>query len=395
MTSLLYLAFRHMAYRRLTSLTLILVLTTLITIPLLAGSLTRAAEARMMARAEATPLVFGAAGAPLDLVLSAAYFRSPLQKDVSMQDYEWLLDTGLAGLAPIHHAGRARGLPIIGTELDYVFLRALELAEGRLPVRMGEVLLGAAAADRLQAGLGDIVVSDVEQAFNLAGAYPVGLIVSGILAPTGTPDDDVLLTDLKTGWIVQGLGHGHDDLADSSDASVVLDRAEDGTVTANASLATLDVISADRLADFHFHGAPETFPLSAVLVFPNDRKAATLLQGRVADLDRPVQILRASEAVRGLMNNVLRVTEILGRVLLAVSVAALLAMGLVVWLSVQMRAREFDIARRLGAPRLLPVLLVGTEIALIATAAFAISLLILLIVRGLGAGAALIWMLGG
>ena len=395
MTALVYLAWRHIAYRRITSLTLVLVMTTLMTIPMLAETLTRAAEARMMARAQETPLVIGAAGASLDLALSAAYFRDPVDADLTMEDYDWLLDTGLAELAPIHHAGRSRGLPIIGTEIDYFFLRNLAVAEGRLPVRIGEVVLGAGAAARLDAGEGDTVVSDVAQAFDLAGAYPVGLRVSGVLSPSGTPDDDAILTDLKTGWIVYGLGHGHEELTAQSDPSVRLRTAEDGTLTANASLRTREAISPDSLAEFHFHGAPETYPVSAVIALPPDRKASALLQGRVADRGGGHQIVRTGDEIRGLMDNVLRVAEILRGVLLAVSIAALLAMALVVWLTAQMRRREFEIARRLGARRALPFALVGMELGLLAAAAGALSLALLFAATRVGDGMAFIWMIGG
>ena len=93
MSGVLYLALRHIAYHRLRSATLVLVVTTLMTIPLLAEVLSRAAETRMMARAQATPLVYGAAGAPLDLTLAAAYFRGDIETPISMQDYDWLLAT--------------------------------------------------------------------------------------------------------------------------------------------------------------------------------------------------------------------------------------------------------------------------------------------------------------
>lgn len=394
LNAVLYLALRHIAFHRLRSLTLVLVMATLITIPLLAEILTRAAETRMMARAEATPLVYGAAGAPLGLTLSAAYFRGDVAADVSMRDYEWLLKMRLADLAPLHHAGRARGMPIIGTDLDYFRLRGLAVTDGRLPVRIGEVVLGARAAEVLGAAPGGSIVSDVDQVFDLAGAYPVGLQVSGVLAPTGTADDMAILTDLKTGWIVSGLGHGHEELRAQTNAALLLKGTGDGAVTANAGLPTLAVIAAGQVAAFHFHGAPETFPLSSILVFPQGRKAAALLQGRVADRGAPTQILRASDQIRGLMDNVFQVARVLRGVMLAVSAAAVLAMALVVWLSVQMRGREFEIARRLGAGPGLPAALVAAELGMLLAAAAVLSLLLLWTATWFEDGLAMLWMLG-
>ncbi|MDV7144290.1 hypothetical protein R3X27_16520 [Tropicimonas sp. TH_r6] len=374
MNGIAYLAWRHTHFHWLRSLTLVLVMATLITIPLLAEVLTRAAETRMMSRAEATPLIYGSAGAPLDLTLTAAYFRGDIETPISMEDYDWLIASRLADLAPVHVAGTSRSIPIIGTDFEYFRLRGLTAAAGRLPVSLGEVVLGAEAAQSLGVAAGELVTSDVNQVFDLAGAYPVGMLISGILEPTGTPDDGAILTDLKTGWIVSGLGHGHEELTRQTKAALLLKGAGGDAITANASLPTLETISADQLADFHFHGPSETFPLSAVLVFPFDEKSSALLRGRVEARDTAVQILRPTDQIRGLMENVFQVKSVLQGVMLAVSLAALLAMALVVWLSVQMRRREFDVALRLGAGPGLPAALVASELLLLLTAAVIISL---------------------
>ena len=372
MTGLLYLALHHMRFHWLRSLTLVLVLAVLVTIPLLAEVLTRAAETRMMARAQATPLIYGASGAPLELTLAAAYFRGDVARPVSMQDYDWLIGSRLADLAPIHLAGTARGHPVIGTDYDYFRLRGLTAAAGRLPAGLGEVAVGAQTAEALGLTTGDEIASDVQQVFNLSGAYPVGMRVSGILASTGTPDDRAIFTDLKTGWIVSGLGHGHEALTEQTSATLLL--KDQDVPTANASLPTYQTIASDQLAAFHFHGDPDSFPISAVLVFPPDEKSSALLRGRVGELDSPVQILRTTEPIAGLMNNVLQVKSVLQGVMLAVSAAALLAIALVIWLSAQMRRREFEIARRLGAGPGLPTALVVTEILIMAAAALLIAL---------------------
>ena len=30
------------------------------------------------------------------------------------------------------------------------------------------------------------------------------MTVTGVLAPTGTPDDDAVLVDIKTAWVIEG-----------------------------------------------------------------------------------------------------------------------------------------------------------------------------------------------
>ena len=190
MSGLLFLALQHIRYHRARSLTLVLVIATLITIPLLGQQLTGSAEERMMARAETTPLVFGATGSPLDLVLAAAYYRGNVATNITMADYNWLLEMRRAGVAPIHRAGTSGGHPIVGTDIEYILFRGLSMAQGRSPVRIGEILVGASTARSLGLSVGDEMLSDASQVFDLAGAYPVALTVSGILERTGTADDD-------------------------------------------------------------------------------------------------------------------------------------------------------------------------------------------------------------
>ena len=37
-------------------------------------------------------------------------------------------------------------------------------------------------------------------------------VVVGVLPPTNTPDDDGIFVDIKTAWVIQGIGHGHEDV---------------------------------------------------------------------------------------------------------------------------------------------------------------------------------------
>lgn len=382
MSGILYLSVLHIRFHIARSLTIVLVMATLITIPILGQFLTDAAEARMIARAAATPLIYGASRSELDLVLVGAYFRGDIDAKISMEDYTQLLAMRMAALAPIYKAGSSAKYPIIGTDIEYLSLRNLSVAQGRKPVKIGEVLLGADVAQTLGLGVGDEIQSDVVQAFDLAGAYPVGMTVSGILAYSNTPDDIAILTDLKTSWIVAGIGHGHADLADVARSAIL--KKNDGVATANASLKTLIRISSDNLSSFHTHGSEKKNPLTAILVFPDDPKAAALIRGRVGDEQNDRQIVRPVVPISGLLADVFAVKKVLDRVMIALSVAALIALGLVLSLSMQMRSKEFEIAQRLGGRRGLSVLLASGELGILSLAALVLSTLLILVVRGIG-----------
>ena len=59
--------------------------------------------------------------------------------------------------------------------------------------------------------------------------------VVGILHKSPSPDDQAVFVDLKTAWIIEGFGHGHQDVTMTTDDSVILKRSEKA-VTANAKL---------------------------------------------------------------------------------------------------------------------------------------------------------------
>ena len=89
---------------------------------------------------------------------------------------------------------------------------------------LGEAVLGAAAARGLGVVAGDSIISSPENVFDLAGVYPLKMKVVGILEPTFTADDSAVFVDIKTAWIIGGLGHGHQDLAEADAAPGVLAR---------------------------------------------------------------------------------------------------------------------------------------------------------------------------
>ena len=158
----------------------------------------------------------------------------------------------------------------------------------------------------------------------------------GVLAPAGAPDDRAVFTGLKTAWVVAGLGHGHEDLATTRDESVVLSREAD-RIVANAKLTEFIEITEENAGDFHFHGDPKGFPLSAILIDPRDERSAAILRGRVEDAGSARQVFRPLGVVRALLDEVFRVKSVLNMLVAAVTVAALMALGMMISLSLKLR----------------------------------------------------------
>lgn len=364
MSAFLYLAARHIRFQAGRSSLIVALFAVLTAIPLIGERMASFAEAELMTRAEVTPMVYGPAGSALDLTLDALFFTGAPRTDLTMAAYDAMADQGLATIIPLLRTHAAQGFPIVGVDVEYLEFRDLRIAAGRPMVRLGEAVIGAEAAQAMDLAVGDEVQSDARGAFDIAGAAPVRLTVTGVLAPTGGADDRAILTSLRSAWLVAGLGHGHQDLADAADGDVVLSR-KDGVVVANAKLRNALRVTDQNRAEFHFHGEPADFPLSALLVAPHDARSAALLRGRVDDAGPARQLFRPAEVIRRLLDDIFRVRALFGVVTSVLGAAGLAALGGMVALALRLRRPEFEVARRFGADRGAMFLLVATELVLL------------------------------
>jgi putative ABC transport system permease protein len=378
----LYVAWRYLRYHWGRSLTLVVCVTLIAVLPLALELLLAESERQLLARAEGTPLVVGAKGSSLDLAMNSLYFGDSVPEPISMAAVDAIADTGLALPIPLQVRFKARGQPIVGTNLDYFDFRGLQIQAGRNLALLGECVLGARAARLLGLEPGDTLLSSPETLFDLAGVYPLKMQVVGVLAPTQSADDLAVFVDLKTAWVIQGLVHGHQDLAAVRDPSLVMDRA-DGNLTATAKLVQYTEITPENIDSFHLHGSPEDYPITAVIALPNDDKSAALLRGRyiaAGDQGQAQQILVPAEVIAGLLANIFRIKGVLDAVILVVGGATLLALILVLALSLRLRAGEVETIFKLGCSRATIARLLGAEIALILAAAALLTGLLLAIV---------------
>lgn len=376
----LYIAWRYLAFNKARTATLIGCVTLLAVLPLSLDLLLAQSERELRSRAELTPLLLGAKGSALDLVMNGLYFGDEVPELVSMASVSAIDDAGLATPIPLYVRFHAREFPIVGTTIDYVDFRGLEVAQGRLPALLGEAVVGAEVADRLGISAGDSLLSSPETVFDLAGVYPLKMRVTGIMKPSDTPDDRAVFVDVKTTWIVQGLVHGHEDLTRTDDTSVVIERSG-ANVVASAKLVEYTEITEANIDSFHFHGDPEAYPLTAVVVVPHDDKSATILRGRYLDGETPHQLVVPGEVIDGLLATIFRIKQVLDAVILVVGFATVLALALVFALSIRLRQREIETVFRIGGSRSTIARLLAAEIFIILVASASLSIVVSLIVH--------------
>ena len=345
-----YLAWRYLRFQRWKTLLLIVSITIVLFLPAALYVLQQKSARQLRARARATPLIVGAKGSALELVLHSLYFESNPPPLLTMAASERIGASRLAQPIPLYARFRApHGTPIVGTTLDYFRWRDLQLTDGRMFGRLGQCVVGAEAAQKLQLRAGSSVVSTPETFFNLAGVYPLKMEVAGVLAPTGGPDDRAIFVDVKTAWIIEGLGHGHQDLATAASGQLL--RRENNEVTANASVLQYTEITDENAASFHFHGDRSTFPLSAVIAVPNDLKSETLLLGRFQSPDEALQIVKPAQVMEQLIRTVFTIGAYVLAAAALVCLATFLATGLIFLLSIKVRQREIETLLKIGASR--------------------------------------------
>ena len=195
-------------------------------------------EAQLTARAEATPLLVGTKGSPLELVLELALLRADVPERMPLRARpQRVRDTGLALAIPLYVRFRARDDPIVGTTLDYFGFRGLGSPRRRI-TRLGDCVLGARVADGARLGPGDHVVSSPETVFDLAGVYPLKMRVTGVLAPAGDAGRRGGLRRRQDRLGHRGPGHGHADLTEPGGRGACSARGTASSATRRSSSTT-------------------------------------------------------------------------------------------------------------------------------------------------------------
>ncbi|MBI3915593.1 MAG: ABC transporter permease [Betaproteobacteria bacterium] len=174
-------------------------------------------EERMQRDARGIDLVVGAKGSPMQIILSSIY-----QLDVPTGNVSWKQAQELARhrmvkkVIPLALADNYRGHRIVGTNHDYVAHYNARLAQGRLWQAPLEAVLGAEIAAQTGLAMGATFVG----AHGMGAGEGEGVMhethsyrVVGVLAPTGTVVDRVVLTDVASVWAVHADQYDIKDVA--------------------------------------------------------------------------------------------------------------------------------------------------------------------------------------
>lgn len=368
MLNAFYIAFRYLAANKLRSFILVICLTIGMYLPITSNLLVNFYQQELKKRADETPMIAGAPGSRFDLTLHSLYFIGKTPHLINLGIEEKIESENLASVIPIYCRYHAKGFPIVGTSIEYFTFRKLGIAKGDSLVRLGDCLLGAKVAKKLKVKPGDYIMSDPENIFDISGSFPVSMRVQGVLNSNGTPDDNAIFTDVKTVWLLQGVMHGHAEIAIGTTLGV-----SNNNKIANASVKYFSKVTDSNITSFHFHCKHNKLPISSLIIIPNDTKSGTILQGRYIDKSSLLQIVIPNKVIDELLRLIFKIKKFFDLNMLFIAVITTLFLALILILSMKIRESEMSMMFKLGCSQEMVVYLQMAEVAILLSVSLLIS----------------------
>ncbi|WP_340063606.1 ABC transporter permease [Ascidiimonas aurantiaca] len=214
-----YLAYKNMVSKPLNlllSLMLLLLSVSLVTFVL---QLSKQLGGQLNRNIAPFDMVVGAKGSPLQLVLSSVLHIDMPTGNIKLNEVAMLKKHPFIETAiPVSYGDNFKGFRILGTETRYLDQYNARLFEGALFEKSFEVVAGSGAARQLGLKVGDSFTSShglVTANSEAHDDHP--FVVKGILRPTGTVVDQLLITSLESIWEAHDHGESvhHKEKADN------------------------------------------------------------------------------------------------------------------------------------------------------------------------------------
>ncbi len=207
--SLGFLAFRNMVSKPLNLLLSLLLLVLSVSLVTFVLQLSKQLGSQLDKNIAPFDMVVGAKGSPLQLVLSSVLHVDVPTGNIPMEEAEFLNKSPFIEAAiPVSYGDNYKGYRILGTEHAYLDKYQAVLSEGNLFAKPFEVVVGGIVAQKLGLKVGDTLVSSHGLASTSIEAHEDHpFVVKGLLKPTGTVIDRLLITNLESIW----EAHEHED----------------------------------------------------------------------------------------------------------------------------------------------------------------------------------------
>jgi putative ABC transport system permease protein len=176
-------------------------------------------------------MVVGAKGSPLQLILCNVYHIDNPTGNIPLEEANQIANNRrwVKKSIPLALGDSHEGFRIVGTNHDFPAHYSAKIAEGKLWSDTMEVTLGAEVARKLKMKVGDTfygahgLVKDKEAMKHDEDAFKV----VGILAPTNSVEDRVILTSIESVWAVHG--DKKKPQSDTTDSTEVIEKPKEIT----------------------------------------------------------------------------------------------------------------------------------------------------------------------
>ncbi|WP_435624455.1 ABC transporter permease [Flagellimonas sp.] len=199
--NLVYLAYRNMVSKPLNLLLSLLLLSLSVSLVTFVFQLSKQLGGQLDKNIAPFDMVVGAKGSPLQLVLSSVLHVDAPTGNIKLKDVATLRNHPfIEKTIPVSYGDNYKGYRILGTESEYFKSYEAELKEGRFFEKSFEVVAGYGVAGKLNLGLGDTFTSShgLIDGGDAHDNHPFKVV--GILEPSGTVVDQLLISNLESIW---------------------------------------------------------------------------------------------------------------------------------------------------------------------------------------------------
>ncbi|MEO0571653.1 MAG: FtsX-like permease family protein [Bacteroidota bacterium] len=209
-----FVAYKNMISKPLNMVLSLLLLVLSVSLVTFVLQLSKQLNGQMDKNINPVDMVVGAKGSPLQLVLSSVLHIDTPTGNVKLEEAEQIMNHPFVGSAiPVSYGDNYKGYRILGTEPEYLERYEAVLQEGRLFDTSFEIVAGNAVAQKLRLKIGDKIISSHGLAAAGGEAHEDNpYTIVGILEPSGTVVDQLLICNLESIWDAHDHGdEGHDE----------------------------------------------------------------------------------------------------------------------------------------------------------------------------------------
>jgi len=317
-------------------------------------------------------LVIGAKGSPLQLILCNMYHIDAPTGNIAIDESKAFLNPKhplIKKSIPLSLGDNFKGYRIVGSTPGFLTLYDVGFAEGRLWRKNFEVVIGAAVAESLGVGLRDTFYSahgfvDDDEFLH---DYTEPFRIVGILKPSGSVVDNLVLCSSETVWLV----HAHSETdTDAPTTQPMVDIPTTPEQYTEEELLELHAQSVEALL------ARSDWDITSLLVQFRGRNYQTLNMQR--NINEQTNLQAATPAIE--INRLYLLMGVGIDALRALAILIMIVSGLSVFISLlnALKERRYELAlmRVLGASKTKLLVLILLEGALIATGGYLLGALI-------------------